>query len=158
MADKICYPDLPVCEEACSVPLDLKQIDDLYELLSEKIKKDLQEEYDCKRISGAYYGDAFAKLMAVVIQHAVAATLTAQTKETAMDRCVKQARCALLNAQAEDVSKMRFQRTYETQLRTFGTVFADTNSSCIPPTISDSATNGVWEEITDMTAPTVPPC
>jgi len=71
MADKICYPDLPVCEEACSVPLDLKQIDDLYELLSEKIKKDLQEEYDCKRISGAYYGDAFAKLMAVVIQQVV---------------------------------------------------------------------------------------
>jgi len=97
--------NLSACGDQCFITVDKEQISDLYNMMSAKVRKDLQEEYDCKRISGATYAEAFTQLMNGVIQQSFQTVVAVQNKETSMDRCVKQTTCDLNEAKkkAEDI-------------------------------------------------------
>ena len=151
--DTSCYTALPVCESACTMPIDKAQISEVYDLLTEKVKKDLQEEYNCGRISGATYADAYSKLLGVIIQQTVQAAKPEQPKETEMDRCVKQAQCDLYSRKIEAYDDNKYIQTYDVQMRAWAIAFQDADLSTIADTITDEATNNVWEAITGFTAP-----
>jgi hypothetical protein len=82
------------------IVFDIPQFEDLYDSANAKIQKDLQDQYDCKKINGATYADVWSKLMGTMLQSVIGAIVNLQSKETDDDRCVKQATCTKLTAEA----------------------------------------------------------
>lgn len=85
--------------DTCQLVIDMTQVTDLYDTLNARIRADLQEDYDCKKINGATFADTWAKLISQTINSAIGAGVSLATKETAADRCVKEAECNLRDAQ-----------------------------------------------------------
>jgi hypothetical protein len=85
--------------------IDKGQLVEIYNVMSDRIKADLQDELNCKRINGNAYAQAYVTLMNNVITQSFGAIISLQTKETDMDRCVKQSQCDLNDAKkkAEDI-------------------------------------------------------
>ena len=78
------------CDDGCHIKLDVDQMEIIYDKFNEKVRNDLQDDYDCKKINGATYADTWAKMMAQVVTGSLQAMVSIATKETAMDRVVKQ--------------------------------------------------------------------
>jgi len=47
---------------------DLKRVIDTYEVLSEKVKQDLDEQFTNKRLKGTEYANVYANLMSTILQ------------------------------------------------------------------------------------------
>lgn len=88
------------CDDKCLLTLDQGQLVDLYDMLNDKVRADLQDDYDCKKINGATYADTWAKMMSPAIGHIMGALVTLATKETAADRAVKASQVDLNDANA----------------------------------------------------------
>ncbi len=78
------------CHDGCDIQLDQEMIEELYDLFITKIKIILKEDLDANRINGPTYADTFAKLTAPLISSILSSAVAVATKETAMDRKVKQ--------------------------------------------------------------------
>ncbi len=81
------------CNNECKPILDITQFADIYDELNVKVRKVLQEDYDCKKINGATYAATWAAMMSPAVGQILGALVSLETKETNMDRCVKQEQC-----------------------------------------------------------------
>ena len=99
------------CDDQCLLTLDQTQIVEIYDLLNEKVRADLQADYDCKKINGATFADTWAKMMSPAIGHIMSAMVTLSTKETAADRAVKASQVDLNEA---NVIRLQCSCTNET--------------------------------------------
>ena len=82
-----------VCNDDCQVELDQEQVVEIYGSLSEVVLEDLTRQYKEGKISGSTYAETYARLMEAIIQGSLNAVVALQSKETSMDRCVKQEQC-----------------------------------------------------------------
>ncbi len=121
------------CTDDCTIELDLEQVEEIYDSLSTKLYDDMDKQYKEGKISGSTYAATWAELMKQVINGSLNAVISLQTKETAMDRCVKQEQC--------DSSKAKTSRDDE---------LADKNME-----VSDKDIDVKDEQITSSQAKTV---
>ena len=82
------------CADECRPQIDQTQFAELYDMINLKVRTDLQDDFDCKKINGATFADTWAKIMSPAIGQIMNGIVTIQTKETAADRCVKAAQCS----------------------------------------------------------------
>lgn len=109
------------CDDACLLAIDQTQLLEIYETLNTKVRADLQDDYDCKKINGATYADTWAKMMSPAIGHIMTAMVTLATKETAADRAVKAStvdrnECACENETTTTESKVSLNLAQEVKL------------------------------------------
>ena len=83
------------CNDSCKLEIDIDQVKTIYDEMSLRLYDDMDKQYKEGKINGATYADTWAKLMQGIINGALNAVVSLQTKETDMDRCVKQAECDL---------------------------------------------------------------
>ena len=88
-----------------NIPIDinLDEVGKLYDMFSEKIRAQLQDDYDCKKINGTTFADLWAKMLPGIMQTSVTAVLQLQAKETPHDRALKEAQ--LCEMKRESVRK-----------------------------------------------------
>ncbi len=79
------------CDTVCLVKLDIDQILDVYDKFNTRIRRDLQTDYDCKKINGATYADTWAKLISSVTGNIFSSIVALQNKETEADKLLKYA-------------------------------------------------------------------
>ncbi len=84
--------------------IDIHQVEMLYDFFNKKIRIDLQDDYDCKKINGATFAATWANMMPSIINSSLNAIVSLQTKETPTDRLVKIAQAK--NIEADVDSKM----------------------------------------------------
>ena len=82
-----------ICNDECKLEIDIDTIEDIYDSLSNKIYADMDKQYKEGKLNGATHATTWATLMQSVISSAIGAAVSLQTKESAMDRCVKQEQC-----------------------------------------------------------------
>ncbi len=85
--------EIEACNQECVVKVDTEQVIEIYDSLSDKVYQDLDKQYKEKKISGATYAAIYSDLMKQVIDGSLNAVVSLQSKETSMDRCVKQSQC-----------------------------------------------------------------
>lgn len=150
------------CADSCLIQLDQVQMAEIYDFFNEKIRTDLQDDYDCKKINGATFADTWAKMMAPTIGALMSSMVTIATKETAADRCIKAAQCAeipiksaredtlaqatndlkeqqglLYARQAKGFDDNAYQKLFDSQLNAWSMVFADTDLTIVSPPLQD---------------------
>ena len=81
------------CEEVYIPQVDIDQFDALFDTLNTKVRGQLQADYDCKKINGATFAATWAAMMSPAVGQILSSIVSLQNKETAADRCVKQAQC-----------------------------------------------------------------
>lgn len=91
------------CADLCLPQIDQTQLGEIYDLLNTKVRADLQDDYDCKKINGATFADTWAKIMAPTIGATLGAMVSISTKETAADRLLKAAQTNKVDAEAADI-------------------------------------------------------
>ncbi len=87
------------CADECIPQLDQVQMGEIYDMFNVRVRADLQDDFDCKKINGATYADTWARIMGPTINGTMQAMVSLATKETAKDRCVKEAQCTKLAAE-----------------------------------------------------------
>jgi len=151
------------CADQCLPQIDQTQMSEIYDLLNTKIRTDLQDDYDCKKINGATYADTWAKLMSTVITGTLNAMVALQTKETAADRCVKSKQCEvmdqdILNKKAtESLTKRQErgfddnarQKLYEAQMNAWSLMFSSGLLEAEPDHIKNQSAGDLYYSILD---------
>ena len=158
------------CADTCLPQIDQVQLGEIYDLLNSKIRADLQDDYDCKKINGATYADTWAKMMGPVINGTLGAMVSLQTKETAADRCVKAKQCEVMDEDilvkqqdiankkaSEDMTRRQIQgfddnarqKLYEAQINAWSLMFSSGLVEDFPEHISDANATVLVQEIRD---------
>ncbi|RLF04277.1 MAG: hypothetical protein DRJ64_07160, partial [Thermoprotei archaeon] len=135
----------------CQPQIDITQILDLYDGLNTKVRADLQDDYDCKKINGPTYAATWAQMMGPITNSIMGAVTSLITKETAADRCVKSAQCDvaqqdILNKVATEALTMRQiegfadnarQKLFDAQMNAWALMFSSGLLEDKPSFISD---------------------
>lgn len=79
------------CNTDCQTMIDHVEFEALWDMMDKKIRANLQEDYDCKKINGTTFADTWAKLMGSVTGQILGAMTTLATSETMADRALKTA-------------------------------------------------------------------
>ena len=106
------------CADTCLPQIDQVQLGEIYDLFNTKVRADLQDDYDCKKINGATYADTWAKIMGPAIGTILGSVVSIASKETAKDRCVKDAQCLELTAKANNIDAVTAEITVESGRKT----------------------------------------
>ncbi len=100
--DEIIVEDIigtPECDSECVIKVDTAQVIEVYDSLSDRVYQDLDKQYKEKKINGATYAGIYSEMMKQVIDGSLNAVISLQSKETSMDRAVKQAQIDTSEAQ-----------------------------------------------------------
>ena len=82
-----------------AVDLDIDQVKELYNAMSDLVYKDMDKQYKEKKINGSTYASTWADLMKAVVAGSMQTVASLQMKETDADRCVKESQCNLNQSQ-----------------------------------------------------------
>ena len=149
------------CADECIPQIDQVQFGELYDMINSKVRFDLQDDYDCKKINGATYADTWSKMMGPAIGHIMGGLVSLRNKETAADRCVKEAQCAvyaqdILNKQAtasltvrqeEGFDDNARQKLYEAQMNAWALMFSSGLLEDMPDHITGGAAERIQQDI-----------
>ncbi len=91
------------CDDSCLPQLDQVQLGEIYDLFNTRIRADLQDDYDCKKINGATYADTWAKLIGPLMGSCLGAMVDIKVKETPDDRALKQAQVLKVDAETGEI-------------------------------------------------------
>jgi len=82
-----------------AVDLDIDQVKELYNAMSDLVYKDMDKQYKEKKLNGSTYASTWADLMKAVVAGSMQTVASLQMKETDADRCVKESQCNLNQSQ-----------------------------------------------------------
>lgn len=86
-----CMTGIKIGEDPDEGKVDVEQVEKLYDMFSNKIREQLQEDYDCGKINGPTFANLWASMMPDIMKTSISAVIELQTKETARDRALKEA-------------------------------------------------------------------
>ena len=92
-----------ICDDSCLKVINTTHFEELYDLINTKVRADLQDDYDCKKINGATYADTWSKMMSPAVGQIMGAMVELKMKETSADRLLKEAQVNLTDAQTTEV-------------------------------------------------------
>lgn len=138
---------LDPCSDACTPQLDQVQIAEIYDLINTKVRADLQDDYDCKKINGATFADTWAKMMAPAIGHIMGAAVSILNKETPHDRMLKTAQASLYARQEQGFDDNLRQKLFETQMNSWAMMFSSGLLEYEPQVIKDQEATELYKEI-----------
>ena len=144
-----------------ALDVDLAQIEAIYDSLNARIRADLQDDYDCKKINGATFADTWAKLMSTVVNSSVQAAISLATKETPTDILVKleqievmkqdiknkQSTEKLTDRQLLGFDDNARQKLYEAQMNAWALMYSSGLVANFPDHINNTASEKLVEDI-----------
>jgi len=105
--------------------IDLTQVEALYDLLSDKAKNDLDEQFNKQRIKGSEYAAAYSQLMNTIISVCVQAPKIDADAETGKSQVeVNKAHAKMLESQTQGFDDNVNMKLFEAQINTWGMMFS----------------------------------
>ena len=134
---------------------DTAQINSVYNDLANKVKTDLDEQFNKGRIKGTDYATVYSNLMNTILQLSFTAPLRdEQVKDTQEGIKLKQSQEALYNAQTEVAERQKQSyddsirlKLFKAQMDTWGIMFSSGMLETKPNVIKNDEVSSLYNDI-----------